>query len=170
MLFNREQVLKFLPHRDPFLFIDSVESIEGGEGQLIDGEVLISLKELIGLTAVAKFKVREDMEVFTGHFPKKPVLPGVLQIEMMAQASIFVVSKLYADFDNVNLDVALLKVEEAKFRKPILPGMDLTIRSTCKKARGTIMTFMSHIFAGNELMSEASVLAIVDFKEESKDV
>ncbi len=162
MLFDKEAVLKFLPHRDPFLFIDSVEKIESGNtSEAIDGEVLISPKDLVGMTVVANFFVDPKMPILAGHFPGNPILPGVVQVEMMGQAACFLVSKLYANPLDLKLEVALMGVNEAKFRKPVVPGMHLTIMATCSKARGPVMGYDCQILHENNVMSESSIWATV---------
>lgn len=140
---TKEDVLKFLPHRSPFLFVDTVDSI-------VDGKV------------VANFYVDEKMDLFKGHFPGRPVLPGVIQIEMMAQAACMGLKILFQEKDPSSigkLEVALLKVENAKFRRPILPGMHLKIFAVCTKSRGKTHCYDCHIKNDNEIMSEASLMA-----------
>ncbi len=161
MLYNKEQVMAFLPHRDPFLFVDSIDSIEGVDKELIPGEVVISLKEIEGIKVVGNFHVKKDLAIFDGHFPGNPVLPGVIQIEMMAQVACFSVTKLYADPFSITLNVALMGVSSSKFRKPVLPGMDVEIHAVCTKSRGMIMSYDCQLYNNGNLMSEVSVLASV---------
>ena len=117
MLLNNEQVKKILPHRDPFLFIDSVESISLPDRVLAVGET-VDVKELVGSEIVAHYKTKADHPIFAGHFPGNPVLPGVVQVEMLAQAVSFVVFLVHKDPFQLKMDVALLGISEAKFRKP----------------------------------------------------
>lgn len=161
MLYNKEQVLAFMPHRDPFLFIDSVKSIEVKDSELIDGEVIISMRNLEGAKVIANFFTRPDLEIFRGHFPGNPILPGVVQVEMMAQAACFVVTKLYSDPFNNDMEVALMGINSAKFRKPITPNMNLEIHAVCTKTRGPVMSFDCQIYCDGNIMSESSVLASV---------
>ncbi|MBT3983787.1 MAG: beta-hydroxyacyl-ACP dehydratase [Bacteriovoracaceae bacterium] len=154
MKLNFEQVKAYIPHREPFLFVDSIESLEyEGEGPFS------CLKDLIGGVVEANFSVKEDLEILRGHFPGNPVLPGVVQVEMMAQASIFITFELFEDPYNVDLEVALLGVKDSKFRKPVVPGMELKIKSKMIKARGQIMSFEAEISSGDEIVSQASFLA-----------
>src|SRR3989339_372082 len=161
MLYNKEQVMMFLPHRDPFLFIDAIDSVEGTTREMIPGEVIISLKELEGVRVVGRYHVSNNLHIFAGLFPNNPILPGVVQIEMMAQAACFAVTKLSADPLAMNIEVALMGVSSAKFRRPVLPGMDLEIHAVCTKSRGMIMTYDCQLYNNGTLMSEASVLASV---------
>ena len=158
MRLNKKNVLDFIPHRDPFLFIDTVESIRLA-GETVDSQKVVAASELVGTEVVAYFYTRPDMEIFKGHFPGNPVLPGVVQIEMIAQASCFVVMKAYANPYEVKMDVALLGVTEAKFRKPILPDMQLKIKTVCRRIRGKIMNYEGEIWCNDQLMSEASLMA-----------
>jgi len=159
MLLNKEQVMDFLPHREPFLFIDSLESLELPANYPENPRT----KDLVGAIITAKYSTTEDHPIFAGHFPGHPILPGVVQIEMIAQGASFVVTKFMANPSEGKLDVALLSVSAAKFRKPIYPGMDLTIINKCEKIRGLFMTFSGAVYHNGELMSEATVLASVKF-------
>ena len=153
MLIDKEQVKAFLPHREPFLFIDTVESISGPS-------FAKDTKELEGVEVKTNYYIGGNHPVFEGHFPGNPILPGVIQVEMMAQTAGFTIAKLYPmPFKDINLKMALLKVENAKFRKPITPDMDLEIVSTCRKFRKQMSTYDCKIYHKGTLMSEASILA-----------
>ncbi len=154
---NKKQVLEYLPHRPPFLFIDSVQEV------IIPKEVeqleQRSGRDLVGTEVVASFEVKESLEILAGHFPGNPILPGVVQIEMMAQASAFVSLALTGVGENVSVETLLLGVENAKFRKPIVPGMSLEIRAKMDKCRGTIANYACQITSDGEKISEVKILA-----------
>ncbi|MBY0518045.1 MAG: beta-hydroxyacyl-ACP dehydratase [Bacteriovoracaceae bacterium] len=159
MLMNTKQVMAFLPHRDPFLFIDSVTSVELPE-ELKGLKKPFKANQLVGGKTFCRFEVRPETKVLEGHFPGHPILPGVVQVEMMAQASAFLM--IYAidvPPEEAKLDVALLGVEKAKFRKPVLPGMMLEISTVLTKVRGPMTTYDAQIHCNGELMSESSFLA-----------
>jgi len=160
MKLNLEQIKTFLPHRDPFLFIDRVDSIQFPPG--IDLKNIES-KSLVGTQIKAAFLVKKEMEIFKGHFPGNPILPGVIQIEMMAQASSFAIIPLLKDPFSNTLEVALLAADGAKFRKPVVPGMELEIQSVVARARGSIYSYECKIFHQNELCSETSIMASAKF-------
>ena len=164
MLFNNDEVKSFLPHRDPFLFVDSVEEVTLPPG-INENEDGLALKDCVGATVTASFYTKKDLDIFSGHFPENPVLPGVIQVEMMAQASCFMSSKVYKDPENFRLEVALMGASDCKFRKPVLPDMNLTIKAKLVKVRGPIISYEGQIYHGETLMSEASLLASVKFIE-----
>ncbi|MDO9183575.1 MAG: FabA/FabZ family ACP-dehydratase [Bacteriovorax sp.] len=158
MILNTDQVMQILPHRDPFLFIDSVESVKIPGRTLAEGET-VELKELIDAEVVAHYRTKKDHAIFKGHFPDYPIFPGVVQVEMMAQATSFIVLLLYQDPMAMKMDVALLSINEAKFRKPIFPEMDLKIVTRILKLRGPMMTSECKLYHNDQLMSEVTVMA-----------
>lgn len=162
MLIDKENVMRFLPHRDPFLFVDGVEKIIHTK-ELASGEIL-SAKDVVGSKIVAHYKTRKDHPIFAGHFPGNPILPGVVQVEMMAQCSSFVLFNCVDLDTEINMDVALVSVSSAKFRRPVLPEMDLVIETECTKSRGPMLENSCKVFHNGELMSEAIVMASVRFK------
>ena len=162
MLLDHEKVLTFLPHRDPFLFVDTIESVRL-DGWTF-GEGIVETKESIGTEVVGHYYCREDHPIFEGHFPGKPILPGVVQVEMMAQGSSFSILTVHPEpFGSHALDIALMSVSNAKFRKPVLPGMNLVMKSRLTKYRGTMMACDCMLFNEGTLMSEVSVLASIRF-------
>ena len=158
MILNAEQVKKILPHRDPFLFIDSVESIRIPGQEIVEGKIY-DIKELQDVEVVAHYRTKKEHNIFAGHFPDYPILPGVVQVEMMAQATSFIILLLNADPFSMKMDVALLGINEARFRKPVLPEMDLKIVTKILKARGPMITSECKLYHNDILMSEATVLA-----------
>ena len=162
MKLDKEKVMQFIPHRDPFLFIDSVESIIHKDWEF--GKGVIDPKNAQGGVVTAHYHAKESLEIFNGHFPGKPVLPGVIQVEMMAQASSFVMAFFHPDpFGEDTLDVALTSVSGAKFRRPVLPGMKLKITSECVKYRKPIIVCDCKVYHDDNLMSEATILASIRY-------
>ncbi len=158
MLLTSEQVKKILPHRDPFLFIDSVESVRLPNQEMVAGKVY-DIKEIMDVEVVAHYRTKKDHAIFAGHFPDYPILPGVVQVEMMAQATSFIVLLLNEDPYSLKMDVALLGINEARFRKPVLPEMDLKLVTRLLKIRGPMITSECKLYHNDQLMSEATVLA-----------
>jgi 3-hydroxyacyl-[acyl-carrier-protein] dehydratase len=160
MLMNKEQVERFLPHRSPFLFIDAVKEIVLPEG--LTGEGPFTPQQLIGGKTVCHFRVDETVKVLEGHFPGNPILPGVVQVEMMAQAASFMTIKsMNVPEGQIKMEVALLGVENAKFRKPVVPVMDLEIHAKLVKIRGPFRIYDCEIYNDGELMSQSTVLASI---------
>ena len=106
MIVNSDEIKNLLPHREPFLFVDKCEIIE------------------VGIKGVGYRKFLPNEFFFKGHFPKLPIVPGVILIEALAQTAGIVVSKV---FDNEKeKSVLFMSVSNAKFRKPVLPNEDIS--------------------------------------------
>ena len=156
-----EEVKSFLPHRDPFLFVDGIKKVTlSPEAQAKES---IDIKDLVGSEVVGSYTTKKDHPIFEGHFPDNPILPGVVQVEMMAQMSSFSLMKAVPDWKEKKMDVMLLSITSSKFRKPVLPEMELEVVCKCTKIRGPFMTNECVIYHNGEMVSEASVLASVKF-------
>lgn len=159
MLMDKKQVMNFLPHRDPFLFIDTVkevilpDALKGKKGPFTP-------QEIVGGKSICTFKVDNSVKVLEGHFPGHPILPGVVQIEMMAQAASFLVTHcLEKPIEQAKLEVQLLGVDSARFRKPVIPPMDLEIHATLNKVRGPIQMYECELYSNGELIAQTNVMA-----------
>lgn len=163
-LYNKDQIMDFLPHRKPFLFLDSVDKIIFPESLGDYDFKNIQTKKFIGTEVHGGFFVDPKLEILRGHFPGRPVLPGVVQIEIMAQMCPFIFHFAYKDLmSNLKINVALLGIEKAKFKKPILPDMNLKMVSTLLKVRGIFQSYECAIYSGGEKMSSAEVFASIEF-------
>ena len=116
-LMTQEEIKKIIPHRDPFLLIDAIEEMEEGK------------------KVVATKYMKDDEFWFKGHFPDYPVVPGVLMLEMMAQAG--AVSMLVLP-ENKGKLVFFGGVKEAKFRRQVVPGDTLRIEVEIIKVKGPV--------------------------------
>ena len=142
------RVLDVLPHRFPFVMIDRVTSIEGNE-------VLVGVKN-----------VTINEPFFTGHFPGHPVMPGVLQLEAMAQAAGILLLRRSSSEGKVAF---FMSADKVKFRKPVVPGDQLIITATLEKVRGNKLATASVVCkVDDKPVSSASLMfSIVDAGEES---
>ena len=130
-----EEVMKMLPHRPPFLLVDRILKIEGNK--------------IIGLKNVT---MNEDF--FRGHFPGHPIMPGVLQLEAMAQvAGILLLKRIEA----ANQIAYFMSAEEVKWRKPVVPGDVLVIEVDLTKIRGKIGKAKGVCKVDGDVVSEAEV-------------
>lgn len=139
-------VQAILPHRYPFLFIDSV--VEVTPGETIHCQKLVSNSD----------------PILQGHFPGNPILPGVVQVEAMAQAAV-VLAHASGVFDPEQHVCYFMGIQEAKFRAPVRPGEILDIRVTAKRI-GRIGKFEGEVRAGDEVKSSGKFTAIIDKKPE----
>ncbi|MCX5619726.1 MULTISPECIES: 3-hydroxyacyl-ACP dehydratase FabZ [Bombella] len=136
------QIMKAIPHRYPFLLLDKMEDIEAGE------------------SAVGIKNVTVNEPFFQGHFPARPVMPGVLIIEAMAQtAATLVVLTLGKAFEGKL--VYFMTVENAKFRRPVGPGDQLRIHVKKERARGTVWRFRGVAKVDDVVVAEASFSAMI---------
>jgi 3-hydroxyacyl-[acyl-carrier-protein] dehydratase len=146
-----EEIMKMLPHRYPFLLIDRILEV-------VPGESARGLKN-----------VTFNEPHFNGHFPDKPIMPGVLIIEAMAQTAAIVVCEQLQD-PNQKKDVFFMSIEEAKFRKPVVPGDQLIFEVTKIRAKSNVWKFACKAFVDDKIAAEATLTAmIVLSKEENND-
>lgn len=117
VIMNREEIEKVIPHRDPFLLIDEIVELE------------------VGKKIVARKQIKAEDFWFKGHFPEHPVVPGVLMIEMLAQAG--AVAMLSMDEHKGKIGF-LAGVDKAKFRRQVVPGDLLTLEVEITKVKGPI--------------------------------
>ena len=142
-IYNIEDIMDMLPHRYPFLLVDRLEVEEPG----VKG---------IGLKNVTM-----NEEFFQGHFPGNPVMPGVLQIEAMAQTAGAVVISGMENYKEEKLSVFFMSIDGVKFRKPVKPGDQLKMHVEKIKERGKIYVFKGETFVDGKLVSEAEFTAMI---------
>jgi len=133
--FDINDIIKILPHRYPFILIDRIEITEPGKR----------------LDALKNMTINEPF--FQGHFPGQPVMPGVLILEIMAQAGSFLMLSQVEDPLSTNMFFSA--VEKAKFRKPIVPGDQLMVYMTLAKKKLNLCKFHGVCKVDDEIVAEA---------------
>ncbi len=134
------EIQKLLAHRYPFLLVDRVTEIEVG-------------KRLVGFK-----NVTINEEFFNGHFPGHPVMPGVLQLEALAQACALLAYKS-SGLNPDELVIYLMAIDNAKFRKPVVPGDRLTLTAEVVKTKGPIWKQRGVATVDGAVVCEADFLA-----------
>lgn len=136
MKLTKEDIKKIIPHRDPFLFLDEIVELE-------------SLKTGVGIKYV-----KEDDFFFEGHFPGKPVMPGVLIIESLAQVGAVI---LLSAPEYQGKIVYFTGISNAKFRRSVLPGDTLELRCELHKIRRGFGFGHAEAYIQGELACEADI-------------
>ena len=139
---DRQRIMEMIPHRDPFLMIDRVVDV-------VKNERATGVKD-----------VSADDYYFRGHFPTRPVMPGVLIIEAMAQtAAVLVVHTLGPESEGKL--VYFMSVDNARFRRPVFPGNSLHIHVTKQRNRGNVWKFEGRAKVDGQLAAEAVFAAMI---------
>jgi 3-hydroxyacyl-[acyl-carrier-protein] dehydratase len=136
------RVMAALPHRYPMLLVDRVEE-------------LIPRKRIVCIKAVT---INEPF--FQGHFPARPIMPGVLLVEAMAQASGVLAVESLGLAGSGKL-VYFMAIDGAKFRKPVEPGVLLRIEVDLVQDRGKVCKFAGRVLIGDQLAAEANFTAMI---------
>ena len=136
------EIQKLLPHRYPFLLVDRVVSIEAGKS----------------LKAYKNVSVNEPF--FNGHFPRHPVMPGVLVLEALAQASALLAYRS-TGFDPSQKVTYLMAIDRAKFRRPTVPGDRLDLEVEVVRFKGSILKTKGVAKVDGQVVAEGEFLATV---------
>jgi len=138
-IYNARQIADFLPHEHPFIYVDKI--------------IELSDKHIVGVKNVTMTE-----PVFEGHFPKNPVMPGVLQVETMSQVGgVMILSQI----DNpADYSTYFMKIENCKFREKVLPGDQLIVKmELLSPIRRGVCNMKGQAFVGNKLVTEAELMA-----------
>jgi 3-hydroxyacyl-[acyl-carrier-protein] dehydratase len=136
-----KEIMNILPHTYPFLLVDRIIEIEPG-------------KRIVGIK-----NVTYNEPFFPGHFPGRPIMPGVLIVEAMAQtAGVLVCTSLSGEEQNKL--VYFLGMDNVKFRKPVIPGDQLRLELEITKHRQSIWGFKGKALVDGKLVAEAELLAM----------
>ena len=133
---NIKKIMEILPHRQPFLLIDAVEEYEPG------------------ILAVAKKCVSYNEPFFAGHFPGEPVMPGVLIIEALAQTGAVAILSLP---ENKGKTAYFAAIKEAKFKRKVIPGDVLTLKTEIIKSKGPMGIGKAEATVNGELAVSAEL-------------
>ena len=136
------RIMEMIPHRYPFLMIDRVEDI------------------IPDTSAVGIKNVTINEPFFAGHFPRRPVMPGVLIIEAMAQTAAVLVVQTLGSASEGKL-VYFMTVDEARFRKPVMPGDTLHVHVTKERNRRNVWKFRGEAKVNGTLVAEAIYAAMI---------
>ena len=139
------RILDLLPHRYPFLLVDRIVSIDGNR------------------SAVGIKNVTMNEPHFQGHFPGRPVMPGVLIIEAMAQTAGAIT--VHSKGDGAPSLVYFMTIDKARFRKPVQPGDRLELHVTLLKERGSIQKYACEAKVDGTKVAEAEISAMTVAEE-----
>ncbi len=138
-----KQIQSLIPHRYPMLLVDRLVDV-------VEGEEAVGIKN-----------VTMNEWFFQGHFPDAPVMPGVLIVEAMAQtAGVLVMHSAYKNSPSSKL-VYFMSIEEARFRKPVVPGHTLRLCVKKLRSRGPVWKFYGEAKVDDVLMAEATFSAMI---------
>jgi 3-hydroxyacyl-[acyl-carrier-protein] dehydratase len=137
-----KEIMNILPHAYPFLLVDRIIEVEPG-------------KRIVGIK-----NVTYNEPFFPGHFPGRPIMPGVLIVEAMAQtAGLLVFSSLPQEHPKTS--VYFLGIDNVRFRKPVIPGDQLHLELEITKHRQSIWGFKGKALVDGKLVAEAELLAML---------
>ena len=137
------EIMNYLPHRFPFLLVDRVESVEPGKR----------------IVAIKNVSINEPF--FPGHFPNRPVMPGVLILEAMAQAAAILSFKTAGTKPDANSVYYFVGIDKARFKKPVEPGDQLRLEVEITRTIKGIWKFAAKAFVVNQLVAEADIMCTV---------
>ncbi len=136
------RIIEMIPHRYPFLLVDRVEDVVKGE------------------SAVGVKNVTINEPFFQGHFPSRPVMPGVLIVEAMAQtAAVLVVDSLGEESEGKL--VYFMTIENARFRRPVEPGDQLRLTCTKVRQRSNVWKFSGVAKVGDTVVADSTYSAMI---------
>ncbi|ABV84356.1 MULTISPECIES: 3-hydroxyacyl-ACP dehydratase FabZ [spotted fever group] len=144
MIIDITEIMDWIPHRYPFLLVDRVLKIDPNKS----------------ITGIKNVTVNEPQ--FTGHFPARPVMPGVLMVEAMAQLAAILVAKSLGS--TKNKEVFLMAIENAKFRRIVQPGDTMHIHVVIDQQRANVWKFSSTVTVEGEIAAESKFTAMIKDK------
>lgn len=140
-----DEIRKLLPHRYPFLLVDRIIELDPG-------------KRIVGIK-----NVTFNEPFFTGHFPERPIMPGVLILEAMAQTGGVLAFK---SFPGMEGSVFFTGIDDARFRKPVIPGDQLKLIVEVVRHRREIWVFDGKALVDDDVVAEARIMAMLKMNKE----
>lgn len=141
MLMDIKQIMEILPHRNPFLLVDQVESMEEGK------------------SIVAYKNVTMNEPFFQGHFPNEPVMPGVLIVESLAQAACIIALSLP---ENKGKIAYFGGINKCKFKKKVVPGDRLRLEVEMIKMRGPVGMAHGVAYVDDKVAAQADIICAIE--------
>lgn len=135
--FNMQEILEILPHRYPFMLVDRILECD-------DEKHIVGMKNLTF-----------NEPFFQGHFPGEPVMPGVLQMEAMAQVAGILLNRLFGAEGTISYFAA---IDNARFRRPVVPGDQLRMEIEIIKAKPRLSKVKAKAFVEDQLVSSADLM------------
>lgn len=136
------EIMELIPHRYPMLLVDRIQDI-------VDGQSCTGFKN-----------VTFNEPFFQGHFPQEPIMPGVLIVEAMAQTAGALVCHT-TDLGGHETSVYFMNIEEAKFRRPVVPGDVLEMKVEKTQSRGSVWKFLGKAYVNGKMHAEAKFTAMI---------
>ncbi|MDD2840255.1 MAG: 3-hydroxyacyl-ACP dehydratase FabZ [Rickettsiales bacterium] len=149
-IINIKEIMALLPHRYPFLLVDKIK-------ELVLNETAIGIKN-----------VTINEEFFQGHFPDEPVMPGVLQIEALAQTACVLVIKSLGEKAPKNVGILFTTIEKVKFRKPVVPGDQLELHVKILRKKLSIFVIEGIGYVDGQKVIETEFSAMLYDKDAKK--
>ena len=137
------EILHYLPHRYPFLLVDRILELD-------EGERVLALKN-----------VTINEPFFPGHFPHRPVMPGVLILEALAQAAAVLSFKTEGEVPDENSVVYFAGIDKARFKRPVVPGDQLLLEVRIGRKMRNIWKYEAVARVGDELAAEAELMCAI---------
>ena len=139
-VYNTQGIMEILPHRHPFLLIDTIEELEPG------------------VRAVGRKNVTFNEPYFAGHFPGNPVMPGVLIMEALAQAAGILSFKTEGKKPTQNDVFYFAGIDDARFKRPIMPGDQLNLHVEIERQMRGVWKFKGEARVDGQLAAEARLM------------
>ena len=143
VVMNVQQIAKLLPHRYPFLLVDRIVELEPN-------------KRVVGVKCVTA-----NEPFFVGHFPGHPIMPGVLILEALAQASALMAITTMPEDQRAGKVIYFMAIDGARFRKPVVPGDRLELHCEMLKSKGSIIKVRGEAKVEGQVVAEGEFMAML---------